>query len=95
MAVFGIWTLDHFDSSPIWLYLNTNTINLFAVYRDQNNGLKFKTHKNDVIAVHCTHGFNRTGYLIAAYLYQEVGLGIEEAVEAFAVCRPDGIYKQV
>lgn len=26
-----------------------------------------------VIAVHCTHGFNRTGFLICAYLIEQLG----------------------
>ena len=27
-----------------------------------------REHPRDLIAVHCTHGFNRTGFLICAYL---------------------------
>ena len=47
----------------------------------------------DVIAVHCTHGFNRTGFLIAAFLIQTEDWSPEAAVEAFAKSRPPGIYK--
>ena len=47
----------------------------------------------DVIAVHCTHGFNRTGFLIAAFLVQTEDWSPEAAVEAFAKSRPPGIYK--
>uniref|UniRef100_A0A914I8X6 mRNA guanylyltransferase n=1 Tax=Globodera rostochiensis TaxID=31243 RepID=A0A914I8X6_GLORO len=51
-------------------------------------------NSDDVIVVHCTHGFNRTGFLISAYLYEKCGMSIEMAVREFAECRPNGIYKQ-
>ncbi|KAI2644296.1 mRNA-capping enzyme [Labeo rohita] len=43
--------------------------------------------------VHCTHGFNRTGFLICAYLVEKMDWSIEAAVAAFAQARPPGIYK--
>uniref|UniRef100_A0A183CKR1 mRNA guanylyltransferase n=1 Tax=Globodera pallida TaxID=36090 RepID=A0A183CKR1_GLOPA len=39
-------------------------------------------------------GFNRTGFLISAYLYEKCGMSIEMAAREFAECRPNGIYKQ-
>ncbi|XP_054157712.1 mRNA-capping enzyme-like [Oppia nitens] len=48
----------------------------------------------DVIAVHCTHGFNRTGFLICAYLIEKLDWSVEAAVNAFANSRPPGIYKE-
>lgn len=53
-----------------------------------------KHNPKGVVAVHCTHGFNRTGFLIAAYLVEELGWAIDAAIGSFAACRPDGIYKQ-
>lgn len=47
-----------------------------------------------VIAVHCTHGFNRTGFLIAAYLIEQFDYSVESAVREFAKARPPGIYKE-
>ncbi len=47
-----------------------------------------------VVAVHCTHGFNRTGFLIASYLIEVQDWGPEAAVAAFARSRPPGIYKE-
>src|SRR5882757_2775663 len=47
----------------------------------------------DVIAVHCTHGYNRTGFLICSFLVEKQDWSIEAAVNAFAKCRPPGIYK--
>lgn len=49
---------------------------------------------NGVVGIHCTHGFNRTGFLIIAYLCLEEDWALEAAVREFASCRPNGIYKQ-
>ncbi|EGV92274.1 mRNA-capping enzyme [Cricetulus griseus] len=46
-----------------------------------------------LIGVHCTHGFNRTGFLICAFLVEKMDWSIEAAVAAFAQARPPGIYK--
>eukprot|EP00794_Sanderia_malayensis_P011972 gene11972-13209_t len=46
-----------------------------------------------IIGVHCTHGFNRTGFLLSAYLVEVEDWSIEDAVGTFAACRPPGIYK--
>jgi len=51
--------------------------------------------KGRVIAVHCTHGFNRTGYLIVSYLVERCGFSVEDALAEFATCRPPGIYRQM
>lgn len=47
----------------------------------------------DYIGVHCTHGFNRTGFLICCYLVETTEMSIDSAITAFAVSRPPGIYK--
>jgi len=46
-----------------------------------------------IIAVHCTHGFNRTGFLIASYLIETEDWAPEAALISFAQARPPGIYK--
>lgn len=48
----------------------------------------------DIIAVHCTHGFNRTGFLIASYLVERLDCSVEAALSMFASARAPGIYKQ-
>uniref|UniRef100_A0A182WDJ0 Uncharacterized protein n=1 Tax=Anopheles minimus TaxID=112268 RepID=A0A182WDJ0_9DIPT len=40
-----------------------------------------------LIGVHCTHGLNRTGYLICAYLIQMLAYNPEEAINLFNVKR--------
>ena len=40
-----------------------------------------------VIAVHCTHGVNRTGFVICNYLMNKYGYCLDEAVKAFDEAR--------
>lgn len=58
----------------------------------------FHNHKqsgqNKYILVHCTHGHNRTGFMIVNYLVRIQGLTVKEALQRFAAARPPGIYKQ-
>lgn len=48
----------------------------------------------EYVGVHCTHGFNRTGFLIVAYMVERMDCSVEAALSAFAHARPPGIYKQ-
>lgn len=48
----------------------------------------------DCVGVHCTHGFNRTGYLIIAFMVEKLGYRVEAALQEFAEQRPPGIYRQ-
>lgn len=49
------------------------------------NFIKHSPH--DCIAVHCTHGFNRTGYMIISFLVENLGYSFEQAFEAFKRAR--------
>lgn len=51
-------------------------------------------HPLDYVGVHCTHGFNRTGFLIVSYMVERMDCSVEAAILAFADARPPGIYKQ-
>ncbi|GMS81928.1 hypothetical protein PENTCL1PPCAC_4103, partial [Pristionchus entomophagus] len=53
-----------------------------------------EANPDKLVAVHCTHGFNRTGFVIASYFADIMGWGYEAAVRMFAAARPSGIYKQ-
>lgn len=52
-------------------------------------------HKADdfLIGVHCTHGVNRTGYLICRFMIEEMGYSAEEAIEQFSLARGHQIEK--
>jgi mRNA-capping enzyme len=41
----------------------------------------------EIIGVHCTHGFNRTGFLIVSYLVQVLKLSVGDAVKEFSKAR--------
>jgi mRNA-capping enzyme len=47
-----------------------------------------------LIGIHCTHGFNRSGFLICSYLVEKLDFSIDMAISMFALSRPNGIYKQ-
>lgn len=51
-------------------------------------------HPTDLIAVHCTHGFNRTGFLIVSYMVERMDYALDAALMEFSRMRPPGIYKQ-
>jgi mRNA-capping enzyme len=44
--------------------------------------------------VHCTYGFNRTGFLICTYLCRENDMSIDATIDLFSKARQPGIYKQ-
>lgn len=44
-------------------------------------------HPLEKIAVHCTHGFNRTGFLIVAYLVEKLDFDLGQAIGTFASIR--------
>ncbi|CAM0874827.1 unnamed protein product [Alopecurus aequalis] len=46
------------------------------------------------ILVHCTHGHNRTGFMIIHYLMRTHISWVAEAINIFAKRRPPGIYKR-
>ncbi|KAK2176308.1 hypothetical protein NP493_672g01027 [Ridgeia piscesae] len=48
----------------------------------------------EIIVVHCTHGFNRTGFLIISYLVLKQDWSVEAATDRFSRVRPPGVYKQ-
>lgn len=48
----------------------------------------------EMIGIHCTHGFNRTGFLILSYLVEKMDWSVDRAAHVFAQSRPPGIYKE-
>ena len=46
------------------------------------------------VLVHCTHGHNRTGYMIVHYIMRSLfPVSVTQAINVFAEARPPGIYK--
>ncbi|XP_035722798.1 probable tyrosine-protein phosphatase F54C8.4 isoform X1 [Vespa mandarinia] len=68
----------------------------------QNSVMKFfkamddfmaSAEEDDVIGVHCTHGINRSGYLICRYLIQQQGWELQDSLKAFEEARGYPIYR--
>ncbi|KAF2720874.1 alpha/beta-hydrolase [Polychaeton citri CBS 116435] len=57
----------------------------------ESDSLKEKLEKGGTIAVHCHYGFNRTGFLIVAFLVERMGWGVQEAIDDFTAKREPGI----
>ncbi|KAG2387654.1 hypothetical protein C9374_001248 [Naegleria lovaniensis] len=51
----------------------------------------FEEFPSHYIGVHCSYGFNRTGFICCAYLISEKHLSIDEALHVFAKSKPPGI----
>ncbi|CAD6245237.1 GSCOCG00013597001-RA-CDS [Cotesia congregata] len=49
---------------------------------------------DELIGVHCTHGLNRTGYLVCRFLIQQQGWDITEAIKAFEDARGHSIERE-
>ncbi|KAM4528400.1 RNA/RNP complex-1-interacting phosphatase-like [Odontesthes bonariensis] len=56
--------------------------------------LRDNKDNDKLIGVHCTHGLNRTGYLICRYLIDVDGMDPEEAVALFNLSRGHAIERQ-
>uniref|UniRef100_A0A8C8LME5 RNA/RNP complex-1-interacting phosphatase n=1 Tax=Oncorhynchus tshawytscha TaxID=74940 RepID=A0A8C8LME5_ONCTS len=56
--------------------------------------LRDNTHNDKLIGVHCTHGLNRTGYLVCRYLIDVDGIDPKEAVELFNSSRGHPIERE-
>lgn len=50
-----------------------------------------KSLPRPLVGVHCHYGYNRTGFLIVCYLIEQLGFGVQDAIDEFNRCRPPGI----
>ncbi|KAL0274461.1 UNVERIFIED_CONTAM: hypothetical protein PYX00_006877 [Menopon gallinae] len=53
-----------------------------------------ETNPDGVIGVHCTHGLNRTGFMIISYMVMVDNWAVTEAIGEFARIRPPGIRRK-
>ncbi|CAF1497422.1 unnamed protein product [Adineta steineri] len=54
-----------------------------------------RSKPDKIIGVHCTYGFDRTGFFICAYLCQQLRISIAKAINLFAIARSPGICNQI
>nr|XP_054766120.1 RNA/RNP complex-1-interacting phosphatase-like [Lytechinus pictus] len=69
-----IFTQGHVVPSPEVIEKFTTAMSSFKEYNKD---------KDTIIGVHCTHGVNRTGYLICRYLIEHEGFKPDDALKAF------------
>lgn len=76
-----------------------HSVNAFMWEAMRFQDIMQKSGQPKLMVVHCTHGFNRTGYMIANFIMR-VGINVkysentlEEALNKFAHTRSPGIYK--
>ncbi|KAJ5130948.1 uncharacterized protein N7515_006987 [Penicillium bovifimosum] len=50
-----------------------------------------KSLPRPLVGVHCHYGYNRTGFLVVCYLIDQLGYGVQDAIDEFNRCRPPGI----
>eukprot|EP00112_Aurelia_sp_Birch-Aquarium-sp1_P009984 Seg2155.2 transcript_id=Seg2155.2/GoldUCD/mRNA.D3Y31 product="RNA/RNP complex-1-interacting phosphatase" protein_id=Seg2155.2/GoldUCD/D3Y31 len=60
---------------------------VFQQFVDTVNNFMKDAHPETLIGVHCTHGLNRTGYLICRYMIEEKNFEPDAAIEAFNKAR--------
>lgn len=64
-------------------------------FKSAVNGFLKENKDNDkLIGVHCTHGLNRTGYLICRYLIDVEGMRPDDAIDLFNRCRGHCLERQ-
>ncbi|KAM9306730.1 RNA/RNP complex-1-interacting phosphatase [Pholidichthys leucotaenia] len=67
---------------------------ILSFKRAVRNFLRDNEDNDKLIGVHCTHGLNRTGYLICRYLIDVEGMDPEDAVQLFNSSRGHAIERQ-
>ncbi|EFX71763.1 hypothetical protein DAPPUDRAFT_326892 [Daphnia pulex] len=68
---------------------NHITVNKFFQATDS-----FLRSSGKILMVHCTHGLNRTGYLVSRYLIERRGFEPEDAINAFNQARGHNIERE-
>ncbi|XP_010325810.1 uncharacterized protein [Solanum lycopersicum] len=70
---------------------DNESVNLFV--SEVSQFLARQKHAKKYILVHCTHGHNRTGFMIIHYLMRTLPISVSQAIKIFSDARPPGIYK--
>ncbi|XP_074289724.1 uncharacterized protein LOC141615022 [Silene latifolia] len=88
----------HKKGTEVWYFFFLSTIAQVQVQATQVAQYIFNQSDRQPkkrVFLHCTHGHNRTGYMIVHYLMRtQQASTVTEAIQKFAKVRPPGIYKQ-
>nr|XP_045605338.1 RNA/RNP complex-1-interacting phosphatase-like isoform X2 [Procambarus clarkii] len=60
---------------------------VYKFFNIVNNFLKLNKNNEKLIGVHCTHGINRSGYIICRYMIQQLGISPDQAITDFNSAR--------
>nr|CRZ23711.1 BMA-PIR-1 [Brugia malayi] len=84
------WTRIGIKYEKIWCmghHINIQMENIEKFYNTVSDFLSEHIHTGELIGVHCTHGLNRTGYMICRYLIEVDSWDVDSAIEQFEYCR--------
>ncbi|AAD56326.1 putative mRNA capping enzyme, RNA guanylyltransferase [Arabidopsis thaliana] len=70
-----------------------DNVSVNAFVNEVNQFVLNLKHSKKYILVHCTHGHNRTGFMIVHYLMRSGPMNVTQALKIFSDARPPGIYK--
>lgn len=51
----------------------------------------WEENPEEYIGIHCSYGFNRTGFLVCSFLVEHCGLSVQSALQSFGDSRPPGV----
>ena len=63
-------------------------------FESELGALRHHRGPNARAIIHCTHGMNRTGFLIVHALCRLHNMPLRAALDAFAAVRPPGLWRQ-
>ncbi|XP_034048719.1 RNA/RNP complex-1-interacting phosphatase [Thalassophryne amazonica] len=94
------YKLQDLPDSLMWLKIFTaghevpSNATILSFKRAVRRFLRENAHNDLLIGVHCTHGLNRTGYLICRYLIDVDGMDPKKAIELFRLARGHAIERE-
>ncbi|KAM3874214.1 RNA/RNP complex-1-interacting phosphatase-like [Diretmus argenteus] len=94
------YKLEDLPDSLLWVKIPTaghaipSDATILSFKRVIRRFLRDNANNDKLIGVHCTHGLNRTGYLVCRYLIDVDGVDPKEAVELFNSSRGHTIERQ-
>ncbi|KAL9271479.1 mRNA-capping enzyme-like protein [Drosera capensis] len=68
------------------------SVNIF--FFEVRQFFQYQKAAKSYVLVHCTHGHNRTGYMIVHYLIRTMPISVSDAIQKFAEARPPGIMER-
>ena len=84
---------ETYEINRVWIQIGKNAPDDSKFQEFLGHFKQLKLETNDIVGIHCTHGFNRTGFIIVRYLVDVMQMSLIDALTLFKQKRPPGIYK--